>query len=331
MSSESFAGLPHLICMKRITGIHHVTAIAGDPQRNLDFYGGILGLRLVTLTVNFDDPGTYHLYYGNYSGDPGTILTFFPWRGIPKGRVGAGQISTTSFSVPKGGLQYWLGRLAEHAIPVRGPERRFAEEVLTFDDFDGMHVELVASDVIDPRAAWDGGPVPAEAAIRGLYSATLAVPRFAASERLLTGIMGFRKTGEEAGRHRYETADGGPHAIVDLIETPASQRGMQGAGSVHHIAWRVPSDAEQAEWRSELVSAGLGVSPVMDRNYFHSIYYREPSGILFEIATDPPGFAIDEPLADLGRRLVLPEWLEPRRTELEGVLPALTIPEAQYA
>ena len=314
---------------KQITGIHHVTAIAGDPQKNIDFYAGVLGLRLVKLTVNYDDPGTYHLYYGDYSGHPGTILTFFPWPNVPRGTAGAGQMTVTSFSVPRGSFSYWLERLGAAGVDVRGPAFRFDEQVLWFRDPDGMAIELIEGE--DTRPAWDGGPIPVEAAIRGFHSATLAVARLDASTRLLTSVMGFRKTGNEANRHRFQTGSGQPHQIVDLIETPRQQRGLQGAGSVHHIAWRAPSDAEQLEWRANLVSAGHSVTPVTDRTYFHSIYYREPSGILFEIATDPPGFTVDESLPELGHKLVLPAWLEPSREELSAILPKLERFEVQHA
>ena len=276
---------------KEISGIHHITAIAGDPQKNLDFYAGVLGLRLVKLTVNYDDPGTYHLYYGDYSGHPGTILTFFPWRGVPKGRAGAGQLTVTSFAAPEGSLAYWTDRLRSHDVAVGRPVERFGERALSFRDPDGMALELVESA--------DAGTDPT--AIRGFHSATLAVSRLDASAKLLTGDMGFRKVAQEANRHRFATGEGKAHQIVDLVETPREQRGSQGAGSVHHIAWRVPTDAEQVEWRSDLLATGLEVTPVIDRTYFHSIYYREPSGILFEIATDPPGFTVDEPLESLGQ------------------------------
>ncbi len=316
--------------MEQITGIHHVTAIAGDPQKNLDFYSGILGLRLVKLTVNYDDPGTYHIYYGDYSGNPGTILTFFPWKGMPRGRAGAGQATATSFSVPAGSLGHWTSRLRDNGIEPISTLNRFEEDAIGFQDYDGMAIELVAAKLPDLRPGWPGGPVPDELAIRGFHSATLATGRFEDSSKLLTGTMGFRKTAQDGNRHRFETASGGAHSIVDLMEAEAPH-GRQGAGSVHHIAWRVATDEGQKDWREKLVSQGLGVSPVMDRKYFHSIYYREPSGILFEIATDPPGFLVDEPLELLGQKLVLPPWLEPSRKELVGILPRLELPELQHA
>ncbi len=308
---------------RQLSGIHHVTAIAGDPQQNIDFYTHVLGLRLVKLTVNFDDPSTYHLYYGDYSGNPGTIVTFFPWRGATPGRVGAGEVTVISFSVPAGSLAYWKDRLNSLSISTSSPEHRFNEEVLSLKDPDGMQLELVASERTDIRTGWVGGPVPSHAAIRGLYQATLSAARFDATKQLLTGLMGFRGTGTSGDRIRFETGAGGPHAIVDLVAAPKAARGLLGTGSVHHIAWRTASDSEQAEWLRDIQNIGLGVSPVMDRKYFHSIYYREPGGVLFEIATDPPGFSVDEPLERLGETLVLPPWLERQRDELTQILPKL--------
>lgn len=316
---------------KQILGIHHVTAIAGDPQRNLDFYSGVLGLRLVKLTVNYDDPSTYHLYYGDYSGHPGTLITFFPWKGVPRGVVGSGQMTVTSFSVPPGSLEFWAKRLTDLGIPITGPASRFGDHFLSLQDYDGMQVELVTSRVPDPRSGWLGGPIPDEAAIRGIHGATFAVATPQETIRLLTETMGFHAANEEGGRQRFEISDGSVSAHVDLIATPLSQRGRQGAGSVHHIAWRTPDDQQQLVWREELVREGLGVSPVMDRKYFHSIYYREPNGILFEIATDPPGMTIDQPLEELGHKLVLPPWLESHRAELVAALPKLAVPELQHA
>ena len=301
---------------KQILGIHHVTAIAGDPQRNFEFYNGVLGLRLVKLTVNYDDPGTYHLYYGDYSGHPGTLITFFPWKGIPRGVAGSGQMTVTAFSVPSGSLDFWARRLSELGIAFVGPVSRFRDQVVSLRDYDGMQVELVSSNSPDPRSGWVGGPIPDEAAIRGIYGATFAVAAPNKTIRLLTDTMGVQVTGDEDGRQRLQIGDGSVNGYIDLIETPFAQRGRQGAGSVHHLAWRTADDAQQLVWREELVKQGLGVSPVMDRKYFHSIYYREPNGILFEIATDPPGMGIDEPVEKLGHKLVLPPWLEPRSAEL---------------
>jgi glyoxalase family protein len=310
--------------MQPIPGIHHVTAIAGDPQRNIDFYTGSLGLRLVKLTVNYDDPGTYHLYYGDGMGRPGTILTFFPWRGVPQGRTGAGQATAMAFSVPANSLDYWKDRLN-----AGDPLSRFNERYLRFPDPDGMQIELVAADTPDSRPGWREGAVPREYAIRGIFGTALSVARMDSTMRVLKQTMGFRESGRDGERLRFETGDGAPGSIVDLIET--RQPGLQGAGSIHHIAWRTPDDDEQVAWRSHLLKEGLQVTPVIDRTYFHSIYYREPSGVLFEIATDPPGFTVHEPLESLGTKLILPAWLEPQRTELLRTLPELKFSEAQHA
>lgn len=316
---------------EQILGIHHVTAIAGDAQRNHDFFAGVLGLRLVKLTVNYDDPGTYHLYYGDYTGRPGTLITFFPWQGVPKGVAGAGQMTATSFSVPDGSLDFWAKRLAQHDIAFEGPHARFEDRLLSFQDYDGMRVELVAAGERDPRPGWPDGPIPADFAIRGIHGARFAVTRPDETARLLRDTMGFRVVGEEGESRRFSIGDGQVSWVVDLITTPAAQRGRQGAGSVHHIAWRTATDEQQVEWRQELTYHQYRVTPVIDRKYFHSIYYREPNGILFEIATDPPGMTVDEPLEQLGHKLVLPPWLEARRGEVVAALPKLEILEAQNA
>ncbi len=311
---------------KQILGIHHITAIAGDPQTNLDFYAGVLGLKLVKLTVNFDDPSTYHLYYGDGTGHPGTILTFFPWPSAPKGRRGAGQVTETSFAIPEGAMDFWTARLTAHAIGFDGPFDRFGEKVIAFSDPDGMRVELIASVTAPLGRAYERGSVPLEFAIRGFHSATLTENNHAPTAKLISDVMGFRLIAQDGNRRRYAAESGEPARIVDVLEVPNERQGRVLVGSVHHIAWRTPDDAQQSEWLTELSRQRYGVSPVMDRKYFHSIYYREPGNILFEIATDPPGFAIDEPADRLGSHLVLPAWLEPERARLEAVLPPLTLP-----
>ncbi len=314
----------------QISGIHHVTAIAGDPQQNVDFYAGVLGLRLIKLTVNFDDPGTYHLYYGDGLGSPGTIMTFFPWPGAPRGVVGLGQVGITAFSVPAAAIDYWRGRLEAHGVAVRGPDARFDEQVLSLEDPDGLPLELVACGG-DARPGWERGPVPGEHAVRGFHSAALAErgPREASepTTRLLAESMGFRLVAEAGDRLRYAMGDGGPGALVDVLMLTGAPRGQLAAGTIHHVAWRTPDDAHQAAWRAEIAAAGLDVTPVRDRQYFRSIYYREPGGVLFEIATDPPGFATDEAPEHLGERLMLPPWLEPKRDSLQRALPRLRLPE----
>ncbi|MDQ6666509.1 MAG: ring-cleaving dioxygenase [Acidobacteriota bacterium] len=298
-----------------IPGIHHVTAIASDPQRNLDFYTGVLGLKLVKLTVNFDDPGTYHFYFGNPLGEPGTILTFFPWPGTSRGRRGTGQAIATAFSTTAGSLDFWIERLNSQGIEVAEPEDRFGERVLTFSDPDGMALELVA------LADGEG-----DHAVSGFHSVTLSESGCEETAALLTGIYGFELAGQEGTRFRYIAPGTGLGKIVDLVCQPDARNGSMGAGTVHHVAFRAESDSIQAEWRVKLTEWGFNVTPVLDREYFHSIYFREPGGVLFEIATDPPGFAIDEPAGQLGTHLKLPPWEEPRRAELEAILPKLRLP-----
>ncbi len=313
---------------KQIPGIHHITAIAGDPQTNLDFYAGLLGLRLVKLTVNFDDPGTYHLYYGDGVGHPGTILTFFPWPSAPKGRHGTGQVTETAFAIAEDAVDFWTARLTERRVDFTGPVDRFGEKVISFSDPDGMRVELAATRLAPPDRIWKAGPVPAQFAIRGFHSATLREADHRATAGLLTDTLGFQLAAQDGDRFRYTAESGGPAGIVDVVRAPGERPGRVLVGTVHHIAWRTPDDRQQGEWLAELTRRGYGVSPVMDRKYFHSIYFREPGNILFEIATDPPGFAVDEAASELGSRLVLPAWLEPERAKLEAVLPPLRLPDA---
>lgn len=313
---------------RQILGIHHITAIAGSPQANIDFYAGVLGLRLVKLTVNFDDPSTYHLYYGNGVGTPGTIITFFPWPKSPRGRHGTGQVTESAFAVPAGSLNYWKDRLAQHGIAFTGPIPRFGEDVLSFADPDGMKVELVATSNIDAVKAYTGGTIPLDCAIHGFHSATLSEEGYQKTATLLTDTMGFKLVGQESNRFRYAIGSGDAGAMVDVRCAPEETRGAVLVGTVHHIAWRVANDDVEIEWLGEISRLGFNVSPVMDRKYFHSIYFREPGGILFEIATDSPGFGVDEDPEKLGTKLVLPPWLEGSRSHLEAVLPAVRLPVA---
>jgi len=311
---------------KQILGIHHITAIAGNPQTNLDFYAGLLGLRLVKLTVNFDDPTTYHLYYGDGAGHPGTILTFFPWPSAPKGRRGAGQVTETAFAIPENAVDFWVERLTGHGIPFAGPFDRFGEKALSFSDPDGMRVELIATATAGIDRAYEPGPVPLEFAVRGFHSATLSETDRGPTAALLTDTMGFKLIAQDGNRFRYAADSDESARLLDVLHVPHERHGRVLVGSVHHIAFRTPNDAQQAVWLEELSRRNYGVSPVMDRKYFHSIYYREPGNILFEIATDPPGFAVDEAPEKLGTHLVLPAWLERDRPRLEAVLPPLTLP-----
>ncbi|MBO0839358.1 MAG: ring-cleaving dioxygenase [Sciscionella sp.] len=309
------------------SGLHHVTAIGGDPQRNADFYAHTLGLRLVKTTVNFDDPGTYHLYYGDERGHPGTIMTFFPWPGVPGGRHGTGQATTTAFSVPESSIGWWRKHLDGMGIETSQVRTSDDEESLSFHDPDGLRLSLTAHPQGDPRDPWDTPLVPAEHAIRGLYSVTLQVASEHATVAMLTDRLGLRHVYDEGNRMRFAAGDGGPGALVDVLVTPGERPGLVAGGTVHHVAWRTPDDATQRAWREELIGGGVQVTAIMDRQYFHSIYFREPGGTLLEIATDDIGFTIDEPLLELGRALKLPPWLEPHREQIDRALPKLNLPD----
>jgi len=310
----------------RTAGIHHVTGIASDPQRNLDFYAGILGLRLVKRTVNFDDPTTYHFYFGNENGSPGTILTFFPWPDARRGRQGGGQVAVTSFSIRPASLGFWIERFIKKRVEFEQPVARYEDErVIAFKDHEGFMGELVAHSGADAQSGWSATGVPSEHAIRGLYSVTLWLDANELTGQLLTNTLGFTLAREQGSIFRY-TSNGGSGTIVDLRCVPGIWRGVMGAGTVHHVAFRCSSEAEQMEVRTELTSLGYNVTPQLDRDYFKSIYFREPGGVLFEIATDAPGFAVDEPVDALGQSLKLPSWLEPRRFEIEALLPNIHVP-----
>ena len=312
-----------------LLGIHHVTALAGDPQRNIAYYTRMLGFRLVKRTVNFDDPTTYHLYYGDEVGRPGTILTFFPWPGGRHGRQGTGQIGAVALSVPRGSLGYWLERLIRHGVRYDGPVARFGDRVVTFRDPDGLVLELVASDKVVAWTGWGGGHVPAEHAIRRVHGVTLWEDDSGPTARLLTDILGFRLVGEEGARRRYEVGAGHIGGTVDIMRAAGFWQGVVEVGTVHHVAWRTRDEEQQLRWRDDLIELGLSVTPVRDRQYFRSIYFREPGGVLFEIATDTPGFTVDEPRDRLGSVLKLPPWLERSRPSLERVLPEIRLPEAE--
>jgi catechol 2,3-dioxygenase-like lactoylglutathione lyase family enzyme len=313
-----------------IPGIHHVTAIASDPQQNIDFYTGVLGMRLVKLTVNFDDPRAYHLYYGDGSGDPGTILTFFSWPGARRGQPGAGQIGVTSFAVPSGSLSYWRDRLSSAGVrldtDLTATQERFGERILTFQDHDGLSLELVEVDSAVNRPFWERADVPGDYALRGFQGVTLEEEGFESTRRFLTDVMGFAEAGEDGQTFRFTTGENVPGSVVDIRTAPNLLPGRIAVGSVHHVAWRVPDDAAQEAWREMLVGVGLNVTPVLDRQYFHSIYFNEPGGVIFEIATDPPGFTADESLEELGTHLKLPPWFEPRRDLIEAALPPVRLP-----
>ncbi len=311
-----------------VLGIHHITAMAGDPQANVDFYTSVLGLRFVKRTVNFDDPGTYHFYYGDGTGTPGTILTFFPW-GVRsfRGRVGTGQVAATAFSIPEKSLGFWTERLKARDVEFEGPIERFHETAFSFRDPDGLVLELVAT-ARDDRPGWSNGDIPPEHAVRGFHHATLSLEGYERTAGLVASTLGFRPAGEFGQRFRFVAGDGAPGAILDLVCEPDRARGTMGVGVVHHIAYRAATESHQLELQAAVSKSGQDVTPVIDRQYFRSIYFREPGGVLFEVATDPPGFAIDEPLAELGTHLMLPAWLEPRRPDIEAHVPPFDLPRS---
>jgi len=304
-------------------GIHHVTAIAEKAAQNLDFYTRALGLRLVKKTVNFDDPGTYHFYFGDEGGSPGTILTFFPWEHAAPGRGGLGSVQTTAFRVPAAAIGYWTHRFVQKGVKHEAPARRFGETVLAFSDPDGTSLALVGVPGAEHEPAWAGADIPAEHAIRGFHGVSLLVGDGAATGRVLTDVLGFTESGRDGAHARYR-AESHVGCFIDIQSAPGFLPGRLGRGAVHHVAFRAASDAEQTAMARRLVeNHGLHPTEQRDRQYFRSIYFREPGGVLFEIATEDPGFTVDEPLASLGTQLKLPKGLEPRRHELEQALPAL--------
>jgi glyoxalase family protein len=310
-----------------MTGIHHVTAISGKATRNLDFYTHVLGMRFVKKTVNFDDPGTYHLYYGDATGNPGTILTFFPWEHAAPGRAGVGLTQETAFRVPASSIGYWTHRFVERGVAHQALEKRFGEHVLPFKDPDGLILALVGAATAETEPAWHTSDIPTEHAIRGFHGVTLLHEDASPTASVLTDVLGFIKAGEDGQLIRFRASEA-IGAYVDIREARGFLAGQLGQGSVHHIAFRAADDTRQAEMAHKLAANhGLRPTQQIDRQYFRSVYFREPGGILFEIATDQPGFAVDEALDSLGRELKLPAFLEPRRQEIEAVLPPLDTAE----
>jgi glyoxalase family protein len=312
--------------MQPVQGLHHITAVASDSQTNVDFYRNVLGQRLVKTTVNFDDPHTYHLYYGDEVGTPGTIMTFFPWLGMQRGMRGSGETAAVAYSVPPGSLGFWDVQLAVEDLHPEPLEERFGASGIGFDDPDGMRIELIEDDRPLTIRHWEEGPIPEAYALRGFHSVTLWLHEIEPTAALLTEQMGYTLVGQEPSaegdRFRYEGASGDVGLYVDLVHRPSMPQGRFGSGSVHHIAFRTVDDEEQDEYRTKLLSAGYPVTTVQDRQYFHSIYFRSPGGVLFEIATDAPGFYYDEPIAELGESLKLPSWLEGQRASIERGLPS---------
>ncbi|HET8727111.1 MAG TPA: ring-cleaving dioxygenase [Alphaproteobacteria bacterium] len=312
-----------------LSGLHHVTAIAADPQRNFDFYTRFLGLRLVKQTVNFDSPDTYHFYYGDEEGRPGSLLTFFPFTNAAPGRAGAGMVDTTAFAIPETALDAWIDRLAGGVGDFDGPAARFGEQVLGFRDPDGLGIELVCDPALNGTEGSSRDQPLANAAIRRLHSVALRIEAPDRTARLLTETFGYEELGEEAGRVRFRARGHRGGDIVDLMSRPERAPGRMGAGTVHHVAFRARDAEEQRAWRDAIAALGFNVTPVLDRQYFTSIYFREPGGVLFEIATDPPGFAVDEAPDALGTALKLPPWLEPTRPDIERRLPPVGLSGVQ--
>ena len=308
----------------KLLGTHHITAIAGDPQQNLDFYTQVLGLRFVKRTVNFDDPGSYHFYFGDNAGMPGTILTFFPWPGARRGSRGNSLVTATSFAIAPEAIGFWSDRLKREHVLAELAANRFGDEVLRFTDPDGLLIELIASADLNVVDLGFDSDVPREFALRGFHAPTLQVAKAEKTMELLTQTLGFAAEREEGDRIRLSV---GREAAckLDLLERPDDPFGNNAAGTVHHIAFRCANDEEQLQWRQKLVDLGYGVSPVRDRQYFHSIYFREPNGILFEIATEGPGMAIDEPIQTLGENLMLPPAYESHRNEIQQALPPISL------
>lgn len=314
--------------MRGITGLHHITVIAGDAQENVDFYVGVLGMRLVKRSVNQDVPGTYHLFYADAEGSPGTDLTFFPWPDMPAGRQGAGLAVEVSLAVGAGSLDYWEERLEGAGAAVGSRATVFGERVLRLTDPHGLPLALVEAGDREFHP-WAESPVPVEHQVRGLHSVRILTRELAATTQFLMGAMGYARAGEEDGWHRFAVEGGGSGRTVDVKEERSAPRGVWGRGSVHHVAYRVPDDATELAVREDVAAFGRHPTPVIDRFWFRSVYFKEPGGALFEIATDGPGFTVDEPMESLGESLVLPPWLEERRAEIEAQLPGLTVDSRQ--
>ncbi len=302
-------------------GIHHVTAIAGDPIRNIRFYTEVLGQRLVKRTVNFDDPATYHLYFGDRTGKPGTILSFFPWPRAPKGRKGFGQPRALSFAIPPDSAGYWVERLARFGVAAGEPRERWEETVIPFQDPDGLELELVAGASLPESEPWEHSPVPPEQAIRGLRGVALWELDAGPTVAFFTRVMGLSPIADSGERLRLALPEG--KLVIDILEAGDALRPTVGVGTIHHVALRAESGPLQVAWRGSLLAAGLEVTPIINRQYFHSIYFREPGGVLLEVATDPPGFTLDEGVEELGTHLKLPAQYEPARARIEAVLPNL--------
>lgn len=307
----------------RILGLHHITAIAGNAKQNLDFYTKVLGQRLVKKTVNFDDPGTYHFYFGDEIGTPGTILTFFPWEGVRKGYTGTGIATDIGYSVPKDSLDFWKDRFEKFNVKHAEVAERFGEKYIHFQDPDGLKIDFIAAEKEDKREPWETAEITSDAATKGFHSVTLTLKHITPSATILTDILGYQLLKQEGNRYRFVTDAVENASVVDIIEAPNLQRGLNAAGTNHHVAFRVKDDTLLMDHREKVLSKGLDITPKIDRDYFFSLYFREPGGVLFELATDNPGFNRDEIVKELGTHLKLPKQYEAARKEIEKVLPPL--------
>jgi glyoxalase family protein len=312
-----------IIMEHKILGLHHITAIAGNAKVNYDFYTRVLGLRLIKKTVNFDDPKTYHLYYGDETGSAGTILTFFPWGNIAAGRRGTRQATEIGYSVPEGSLNFWQERLEKNNVIYNKKSEKFGEQYLTFLDPDGLKFELTVSKKTDSRKTYVTADITAENAILGFHNVTITTSNKEQTAAILTEVFGYKLTEQQVNRYRYTTDAVDQANIIDLVEAPGEKPGHVAGGSVHHVAFRVKDEKTLMEYRDIIAARGLNITEQIDRNYFYSLYFREPGGVLFEIATENPGFMVDEPQAELGTHLKLPAQYEQKRTEIESILPAL--------
>lgn len=308
----------------KVLGLQHITAIADNAKRNHEFYTKVLGLRMVKKTVNFDDPGTYHFYFGDEQGTPGTILTFFPWEGIGPGRTGTGMATDIGYSVPKGSLEFWADRFKQFNVKQDSVQERFGEQYLSFKDPDGLNIDLLIPDSEDKRIPWETEDVKADVALRGFHNITLTLRNIKATAEILTDVLGYKLLEQEGKLYRFKTDAIENAAVVDLLESPGTAPGHNAAGTNHHVAFRVKDDTILMEYREKVLSKGLSITPKIDRDYFFSLYFREPGGVLFELATDNPGFTRDEPLNELGSHLKLPKQYEAARARIEKALPQLS-------
>lgn len=317
--------------MQAIQGLHHITAVARDAQRNVDFYRNVLGQRLIKKTVNFDVTDSYHFYFADAIGTPGAVMTFFAWPNTRRAMRGNGTTAAMAYNIPTGSMGFWHDHLRQNGILLQTIEKRFGAEVLPFDDPDGMRIELIETQTAPALGYWEAGPIDSRRALQGFHSATLWLENVEPTAQLLTGHMGYTFSGQESNRYRFVGGQSTLGNIIDLLHRPGGNQAIFGSGSIHHIAFRVPNDDTELEYQQALRNAGVGVTPVRDRSYFHSIYFNEPGGVLFEIATNNPGFDLDEPRDSLGEGLKLPPWLESQRPEIEQGLAPLHLKPIQKA